>query len=222
MRHICRRGPTLAMVSGLAAGSMLLGASQAAQAAPMEDGARPHRSAAATTGPSKDQARHETHTVARGNTLWEIADRHYGDGMKWWAVFGANAKAIEKTARAHGRKGSDIGHWIFPETELVIPAPAAVKAGEKAVRATLEHVLAQHPQLPGSAPCPEAQAPEDMGECFLGLLDQVPLLLDRIDVLEEVSSDELLELVEPLITCVTEEDPAACLTEAIANLPAQE
>ncbi|MEU7468156.1 hypothetical protein AB0A94_06260 [Streptomyces sp. NPDC044984] len=197
----------------------------------MEDGARPHRSAAATTGPSKDQARHETHTVARGNTLWEIADRHYGDGMKWWAVFGANAKAIEKTARDHGRKGSDIGHWIFPETELVIPAPAAVKAGEKAVRATLEHVLAQHPQLLGSAPCPEAQAPEDMGECFLGLLDQVPLLLDqlpllldRIDVLEEVSSDELLELVEPLITCVTkeEEDPAACLTEAIANLPAQE
>ncbi|MFF6810662.1 LysM peptidoglycan-binding domain-containing protein [Streptomyces sp. NPDC012403] len=210
--------------------------------------------------------------MARGNTLWEIADRHYGDGMKWWAVFGANAKAIEKTARDHGRKGSDIGHWIFPETELVIPAPAAVKAGEKAVRATLEHVLAQHPQLLGNALCPEAQAPEDMGECFLGLLDQVPLLLDRvpllldrlpllldqvpllldqlpllldrlpllldqvpllldrlpllldrIDVLEEVSSDELLELVEPLITCVTEEeDPAACLTEAIANPPAQE
>ncbi|MFC8373144.1 LysM peptidoglycan-binding domain-containing protein [Streptomyces sp. NPDC057239] len=160
--------------------------------------------------------------MASGNTLWEIADDHYGDGMKWWVLFGANARTIEKTARDHGRDGSDIGHWIFPETELAVPDPAAMKAGEKAVRTALERVLAQHPQLIGGSLCPGAEAPEDIGDCFLGLLDQVPLLLEHVDFPEEVSSGALLELLEPLVTCVMEEeDPVACLTEAVPDLPAQ-
>ncbi|MFI1416751.1 LysM peptidoglycan-binding domain-containing protein [Streptomyces sp. NPDC020731] len=160
--------------------------------------------------------------MARGNTLWEIADDHYGDGTKWWVLFGANAKTIGKTARDHGRDGSDIGHWIFPGAELAIPDPAAMKANEQAVQEVLDRVLTQDPQLLGSTLCPEAQAPEDIGECFLGLLDQAPLLLDRLDFLEEVPSSALLELVEPFIACVTEEnDPAACLTEAVPDLPAQ-
>ncbi|GAA2281263.1 hypothetical protein GCM10010415_57640 [Streptomyces atrovirens] len=213
MRHIRRRGPTLALISGLAAGSMLLATSQAAAT---EDRARPHRPA----GHSKEQTRHETHTVAGGNTLWEIAGDHYGDGTKWWVLFGANARTIEKTAQDHGRDGSDIGHWIFPETELTVPDPAALKAGEKAVRAALERVLAQHPQLIGSSLCPEAEAPEDIGDCLLGLLDQVPLLLEHIDFPEEVSSGALLELFEPLVTCVMEEeDPVACLAEATEAIP---
>ncbi|MFF5160046.1 LysM peptidoglycan-binding domain-containing protein [Streptomyces sp. NPDC000348] len=215
MPHIRSRGLALTLISGLAAGSMLVATSQAAAT---EDPARPHRSA----GHAKDRTtRHETHTVARGNTLWEIADTHYGDGTAWWALFGANAETIEKTARDHGHDGSGIGHRIFPGTELAVPDPALVKAGAQAVRDVLDHVLTHHPQLLGSALCPGAQAPEDIGECFLGLLDQAPQLLDRIDFLEEVSGGELIELAEPFLTCVTEgEDPAACLAEALADLPA--
>ncbi|MER7486605.1 hypothetical protein ABTY20_12055 [Streptomyces sp. NPDC126497] len=191
----------------------------------MEERAQPHRPA----GHSKEQPRHETHTVAGGNTLWEIADDHYGDGTKWWVLFGANAKTIEKAARDHGRDGSGIGHWIFPETELAVPDPAVLKAGEKAVRAALERVLAQHPQLIGGSLCPEAEAPEDIGDCLLGMLGHVPVLLDRIPLLlehlgfpEEVSSGALLERLEPLVTCVMEEeDPVACLTEATADPTAQ-
>ncbi|OSP43384.1 hypothetical protein B7767_10435 [Streptomyces sp. 13-12-16] len=229
MRHIRRRGPALTLISGLAAGSMLLATSQAAA---LEDRARPHRPA----GHAKEQTRHETHTVASGNTLWEIADDHYGDGMKWWVLFGANAETIERTARDHGHDGSGTGHWIFPGTELAVPDPAVLKAGEKAVRAALEHVLDRHPQLIGGSLCPGAEAPEDIGDCLLGMLGQVPVLLDRIPLLldqvplllehlgfpEEVSSGALLELLEPLVTCVMEEeDPVACLTEALADPPAQ-
>ncbi|MFD7686437.1 LysM peptidoglycan-binding domain-containing protein [Streptomyces sp. NPDC059781] len=215
MRHIRRRGLALPLISGLAAVSMLLATSQAAAT---EDPAQRHR----TAGHAKDRTtHHETHTVAGGNTLWEIAEHRYGDGTTWWVLFGANARTIEKTAQEHGHDGSDIGHWIFPGTELALPDPAAMKTGAQAVREALDRVLTQHPQLLGSAVCPEAQTLEDIGECFLGLLDQAPLLLDRLDFLEEVSSGDLLELVEPLITCVTEgEDPTACLTEAIPDLPA--
>ncbi|MFI5569902.1 LysM peptidoglycan-binding domain-containing protein [Streptomyces sp. NPDC051740] len=218
MRHIRRRGLALPLISGLAAVSMLWATSQAAAT---EDPAQRHRPA----GHAKDRTtHHETHTVASGNTLWEIAEDHYGDGTAWWALFGANAETIGKTARDHGHDGGDIGdigHWIFPGTELALPDPAAMKTNAQAVQEALEHVLTQHPRLLGSTLCPEAQAPEDIGECFLGLLDQAPLLLDRLDFLEEVSSGGLLELVEPLIACVMEgEDPAACLTEALADLPA--
>ncbi|MFI2377526.1 LysM peptidoglycan-binding domain-containing protein [Streptomyces sp. NPDC018964] len=237
MRHIRRRGLALPLISGLAAVSMLLATSQAAAT---EDPAQRHRPA----GHAKDRTtRHETHTVASGNTLWEIAADHYGDGTKWWVLFGANAKAIEQAAQDHGRDGSGIGHWIFPETELAVPDPAVMRAGEKAVRAALDRVLARHPQLLGGSLCPEAEAPEDIGDCFLGLLDRVPLLLEHLDFPEGVSSSELpellellelpelpelselselLELLEPLVTCVMEEeDPITCLTEAMADLPAQ-
>ncbi|MFF9483936.1 LysM peptidoglycan-binding domain-containing protein [Streptomyces sp. NPDC014676] len=224
MRHIRCRGLALPLISGLAAVSMLLATSQAAAT---EDPAQRHRPA----GHAKDRTtRHETHTVASGNTLWEIAADHYGDGTKWWVLFGANAGTIEKTAQDYGRDGSGIGHWIFPETELAVPDPAMMKAGEKAVRTALDRVLAQHPRLISSSLCPEAEAPEDIGDCFLGLLDRVPLLLEHIGFPEEVSSGELPELLElldlpellePLVTCVMEEDPVACLTEAMADLPAQ-
>jgi hypothetical protein len=217
MRHIRRRGLTLTLISGLAAGSMLVATSQAAAT---EDRAPSHRPSA---GHAKDRTtRHETHTVASGNTLWEIADDHYGDGTAWWALFGANAKAIEKTARDHGHDGSGIGHWIFPDTELAIPDPAALKANVRAAREALNRVLTQHPQLLGSALCPEAATPEDIGECFPGLLVHAPMLLDRIDFLEGFTSDALLELFEPVITCVMEgTEPATCLTEAITDPPAQ-
>ncbi|MFD7704477.1 LysM peptidoglycan-binding domain-containing protein [Streptomyces caelestis] len=200
----------------MTAGSMLLATSQAAAT---EDRARPHRPSA---GHAKDRERHATHTVARGNTLWEIAEDRYGDGTTWWVLLGANAKAIERTARDHGHDGSDIGHWIFPGAELAVPDPAAMKAGVQAAGKALDRLLTRHPRLLDNSLCPGARTPEGIGACFLGLLDQVLLLLDRLDFPEEVSGSELLGPVEPLLTCVTEdEDPAACLTEAIPDLLAQ-
>ena len=66
----------------------------------------------------------EEYTVKSGDTLWAIAKNKYGDGSKWKKIYEANKLVIENTAEKHrGKgKGSSNGHWIYPNTILVIPA----------------------------------------------------------------------------------------------------
>ncbi|WKX07428.1 cutinase family protein [Streptomyces sp. NL15-2K] len=63
-------------------------------------------------------------TVESGDTLWELAEKIFGNPTKWRAILDANFAKIEKVARDHGFVSSDTGHWIFPGTDLVIPANA--------------------------------------------------------------------------------------------------
>ena len=62
-----------------------------------------------------------THTIVRGDTLWGIAQRYYGDGSLYTRIYDANREAIEAEARRRGMQGSNRGHWIFPGTVLTIP-----------------------------------------------------------------------------------------------------
>lgn len=239
MPQIRRRSLALGIVSGLAAGSTLL---TTGQTMAMTTHA-PERAMVSVTGPdrpqethkgepprpadaaperSKGRALHETYTVETGDSLWEIADHHYGDGAKWWALYGANDEVLEKKARGHGRKGSEAGHWIFPKTKLAVPDPDVTETNAQAFHEAISQILVEHPQLTGSPLCPRAHAPEGIGECLLGLLDLSPLLLGRLDLLEEVSAGALLESFEPLIVCVLQgNEPDACPAGAIANPPAQ-
>ncbi|MGX1131349.1 nucleoid-associated protein YgaU [Streptomyces glaucescens] len=66
------------------------------------------------------------HTVASGDTLWDIARHTHGDPLRWDSVYTLNRQTIEDQARRHGHPSSDRGHWIFPGTTLALPAPAAV------------------------------------------------------------------------------------------------
>lgn len=50
-----------------------------------------------------------THTVVRGDTLWGIAQRYYGNGTLWPRIFDANRSKIADP------------HWIFPAQVFVIP-----------------------------------------------------------------------------------------------------
>lgn len=50
-----------------------------------------------------------THTVVKGDTLWGIAQRYYGNGTLWPRIFDANRGKIKDP------------HWIFPAQVFVIP-----------------------------------------------------------------------------------------------------
>lgn len=58
-----------------------------------------------------------TYTVARGDTLSQIARDHYGNASQWRAIFAANRDQIDDPDR------------IFPGQVLKIPAPDQPRDG---------------------------------------------------------------------------------------------
>lgn len=61
------------------------------------------------------------YTVVSGDTLWGISKKFYGTGTKYGIIYSANSSVIEETAKKHGKKSSDNGHWIWPGEVLTIP-----------------------------------------------------------------------------------------------------
>lgn len=76
------------------------------------------KAAAGVSG--KDQM----YVVQKGDTLWALAYRFYGSGMKHSIIYEANKEVIdaEEAARGMANDGTGAGHWIFPGTKLIIPA----------------------------------------------------------------------------------------------------
>lgn len=64
----------------------------------------------------------ETYTIKSGDTLYDIAKRHFGDGARWTEIYDANKTIIESAAKDRGKNSSSNGHWIFPSTEIVLPS----------------------------------------------------------------------------------------------------
>lgn len=71
--------------------------------------------------PERPTTSQKTYTIKSGDTLWGIAQAHYGSGAKWTIIYEANKEIIEQTARNHGKRSSNNGHWIYPGVTLVIP-----------------------------------------------------------------------------------------------------
>ena len=61
------------------------------------------------------------YTVVSGDTLWDIARRFLGSGVRYVEIYNGNMEVIESTAKGRGKKNSGNGHWIFPGTVLRIP-----------------------------------------------------------------------------------------------------
>lgn len=75
-----------------------------------------------TTRPTTKQ---KTYKVKSGDTLWAIAQAYYGKGAQYTKIYNANKTIIENTAKKHGKKSSNNGHWIYPGTVLTIPGVSA-------------------------------------------------------------------------------------------------
>lgn len=63
-----------------------------------------------------------TYTVKKGDTLWAIAKEKLGAGSRYAEIYNLNKDLIEETAKSHGKKSSDNGHWIWAGEVLTLPA----------------------------------------------------------------------------------------------------
>lgn len=70
---------------------------------------------------AEEQTEEDVYIVVSGDTLWGIAKKFYGSGIKHTVIYNANQESIEETAKKHGKRSSDNGHWIWPGQKLVIP-----------------------------------------------------------------------------------------------------
>lgn len=72
-------------------------------------------------GEAAGQTAAGTYVIQKGDSLWELAKRFYGDPEKCTAIYAANQDAIEREARARGKSSSSDGYWVFPGLNIVIP-----------------------------------------------------------------------------------------------------
>ena len=77
--------------------------------------------APAPAAPASDSAK--THTVKRGDTLWDIAKTYLGDAFLWPEIYRLNTGTIEDP------------HWIFPGEQLKLPGDHATVVKVVAVAA---------------------------------------------------------------------------------------
>ena len=79
-----------------------------------------------------------SYMVVKGDCLWSIAKRFYGNGKKYMEIYHANTAVIESTAKAHGKansyKGSTAGWWIWPGEVLAIPGVSGSRRSRRGRR----------------------------------------------------------------------------------------
>lgn len=61
------------------------------------------------------------YVIQKGDTLWDLAQRFFGDPTRCTLIYEYNKEVIEQDAVAHGRKNSGNGYWIYPGLSIVIP-----------------------------------------------------------------------------------------------------
>lgn len=114
------------------------------------DGTSPDVEAATPAQPASMTATttHPSVTVARGDTLWGLAERHLGSGHRYTEIRDLNLGR----AQPDGRALSD-AHWIYPGWRLLLPADAvdvnAPPAQASASAGAMELAAADYTVTPG-------------------------------------------------------------------------
>lgn len=91
------------------------------------EGTSPDAEAATAAQPASVTATttHPSVTVARGDTLWDLAERHLGSGHRYTEIRDLNLGR----AQPDGRALTD-AHWIYPGWHLLLPADAVDVAAQ--------------------------------------------------------------------------------------------
>ncbi|WP_328455351.1 cutinase family protein [Streptomyces sp. NBC_00386] len=167
-----------------------------------------------------------THTIARGDTLWDIAAKNLGDPTKWTALYEASQSVIEAAARTYGHATSDHGNLIFPGTRLSVPggtchpetrqpAPTAQQSAQIAQQNRVEHIPASCSKplmigVRGSGQTPEVEGhpeiPRDLGPEIGGVYENLAPLGVQVYGLpypakkvEEIAADSAEKLFFDLV-----------------------
>jgi LysM repeat protein len=96
--------------------SWVLAVAVGATLAPAALRAQDTTKAAAPAGPAADTPAGRTHTVRKGDTLWDLARIYLGDPFQWPQIYKLNTDLVENP------------HWIYPNQVLKIPGSATTLA----------------------------------------------------------------------------------------------
>lgn len=66
-------------------------------------------------------AKKKTYTIRKGDCLWNIAKKYYGNGARYTKILNANKSVLDKAARKYGYSNCKNGNLIFPGTKITIP-----------------------------------------------------------------------------------------------------
>ena len=81
----------------------------------------PRTSPPAAARPASEATSGPMITVQRGDTLWDLAERHLGDGHRYTEILDLNLGRLQADGRA-----LDDAHWIYPGWQLRLPDGAAI------------------------------------------------------------------------------------------------